>query len=76
MAKPEVRALLRREVDLQTKDFARYEQIKEFAILSQEFSQATEELTPKLSLRRRVVLKRHKEAIDAMYDKAPVAAAQ
>lgn len=72
--KPEVRALLRREIDLQTKDFARYEQIKEFAILPSEFTQANDELTPKLSLKRRVVLKRHQAAIDAIYDKTPVPA--
>jgi long-chain acyl-CoA synthetase len=69
-AKPEVRALLRREIDLHTKDFARYEQIKEFAILCEEFSLETDELSPKLSLKRRNILKRRKDAIDTLYGKA------
>jgi len=73
VARPEVKDLMRQEITSQTKDFARFEQIKEFLVLSQEFTQENDELTPTLKLKRRNVFKRYQDAIDAMYDGAPVA---
>ncbi|MBB5915696.1 long-chain acyl-CoA synthetase [Nocardia transvalensis] len=43
------------------------EQIKKIRILDAEWSQETGELTPKLSLKRPAVLKRHEVEIDALY---------
>lgn len=72
---PEVRALIQAEVARQTQSFARFEQIKQFTLLAQEFSIETGELTPKLSLKRRVILERHASAIERMYEaQAPVEA--
>lgn len=72
VARPEVKELVRKEIDQQTKDFARFEQIKEFVILAQEFTQESDELTPTLKLKRRNVLKRYQDAIDSMYAGAQV----
>lgn len=74
VARPEVKELLRQEIDTQTKDFARFEQIKEFLLLPEEFTQENDELTPTLKLKRRNVLKRYQDAIDALYEQsaAPV----
>ncbi len=72
VARPEVKELVRKEIDQQTKDFARFEQIKEFVILAQEFTQESDELTPTLKLKRRNVLKRYQDAIDGMYAGAQV----
>lgn len=72
---PEVQAFIQTEVARQTQDFARFEQIKQFVLLAQEFSIETGELTPKLSLKRRVILERHAAAIARMYEApAPVEA--
>ena len=47
--------------------FATIEQVKRFAILDRDLSQAAGELTPTLKVKRRVVEKRYKDQIDAAY---------
>jgi long-chain acyl-CoA synthetase len=59
-----------------TKDYAQYERIKKITLLPREFSIETGELTPKLSVKRRVVEEKYKDMIDRMYEGAPVAAAR
>ncbi|MBM3923094.1 MAG: long-chain fatty acid--CoA ligase [Sphingomonadales bacterium] len=49
------------------KFFNPVEQIKKFELLEQEWSVDTGELTPKLSLKRKVVLEKYREAIDRIY---------
>ena len=49
------------------KELASFEQVKKFTLLPQAFSQAMEEITPTLKLRRKVILQRYREQIDMMY---------
>jgi long-chain acyl-CoA synthetase len=49
------------------KFFNPVEQVKKFELLSQEWSVDSGELTPKLSLKRKVVLEKYKEAIERIY---------
>jgi long-chain acyl-CoA synthetase len=49
------------------KFFNPVEQIKKFELLEQEWSVDTGELTPKLSLKRKVVLEKYREAIERIY---------
>nr|WP_314740016.1 long-chain fatty acid--CoA ligase [uncultured Haemophilus sp.] len=49
------------------KELASFEQVKKFTLLPQAFSQAMEEITPTLKLRRKVILQRYKEQIEMMY---------
>jgi long-chain acyl-CoA synthetase len=65
---PRVVDLYDRTVKELTKDQAQYERIKKVALLSREFSIETGELTPKLSVKRRVVEEKYKGLIDTMYD--------
>ena len=44
-----------------------HEQIKKFKLLSQEFSQEQDELTPTLKLRRHIIEKHYQRAIESMY---------
>jgi len=44
-----------------------FEKIKKFKLLPQEFSQEQDELTPTLKLRRHIVEKHYKKAIESMY---------
>ena len=53
-----------------SKPYAQYEKIKKVALLSREFSIETGELTPKLSVKRRVVEEKYKDLIDRMYQGA------
>ncbi len=50
------------------KFFNHVEQIKKFELLPYEWSVETGELTPKLSLKRKVVMEKYKEAIARMYE--------
>ncbi len=52
------------------KDFGKWEQVKRFALLTKEWSIAGGELTPKLSLKRKVILKKNAELIDKIYKDA------
>ncbi len=62
-----VRGLIGSDIDEGQADFARYEQAKKFAILSEPLSIEKGELTPSLKIKRNVVEERYKPLIDALY---------
>ena len=64
---PTIIDLFRRQVAEHTKELARFEQIKRFDLLANEFSQEAGELTPTLKVRRKIVAQRHAREIDALY---------
>lgn len=66
-ARPEVQALYQSVVDGVNEKVARFEAVKKFAILPEPFTMDGGELTPTLKVKRRVVEKRYKKLIDAMY---------
>ena len=49
---------------------ARYEQIKKFTILKDDFTQEAGELTPTQKLKRNVIVDHHHEVIEEMYPSA------
>jgi len=65
---PAVRELYEKEIAALTRDLARFEQIKRFALLEREFSQDQGELTPTLKVRRKVVLANRAQDIAALYE--------
>ena len=65
--RPEVRALFQAEVDGLNAELARFEQVKRFAVLDRELSMEAGELTPKLSVRRKVVAANFAAAIEELY---------
>lgn len=67
LADPKVKALIRGEIDRLLADFAKFEKIKEFALLAQELSQESGELTPTLKYKRRVIFEHHRDIIEGMY---------
>ncbi|MBM4188964.1 MAG: long-chain fatty acid--CoA ligase [Gemmatimonadetes bacterium] len=70
LAKPEVIAHLEAEAKKHLRDLARFEVPKRFLLVAREFSIESGELTPKLSIRRRVVEANYQAEIDALYDRA------
>ena len=62
-----VQELLQAEVDAVNERFARIEQIKRFAVLDRELSQAAGELTPTMKVKRRVVHELHRETLERLY---------
>jgi long-chain acyl-CoA synthetase len=63
----DVRALIQPAVDRVNEELARPEQIKRFAILPRDFSEAEGELTPTMKLKRRVCIEHFAEEIEELY---------
>jgi len=64
---PKVKDLFARDIEEVMKDYARVEQIRKFTLLDREWSQDTDELTPTLKLKRRVISQKYKDVIENMY---------
>ena len=64
---PVFRSYVEKQVEEVNRSLARYESIKKIALLPRELSVETGELTPTLKLKRRIILERHKAAIDALH---------
>jgi len=60
-------ALYKEIVENANKDFNAVEQIKKFELLPHNWTVETGELTPKLSLKRKVILERYRDAVDRIY---------
>jgi long-chain acyl-CoA synthetase len=64
---PQIRELIQHEVDRANAKYAQVEQVKKFAILDHDLSQATGELTPTLKVKRNVVNEKYTDVLDALY---------
>ncbi|MEP7226783.1 MAG: long-chain fatty acid--CoA ligase, partial [Gemmatimonadales bacterium] len=67
VAHPEVQRKMDREVRSTLRDLASFEMPKKLLLLSRDFSIEAGELTPKMSVKRKVVEQRHADAINALY---------
>jgi long-chain acyl-CoA synthetase len=63
----EVVQLYEHEIELHTKEFARVEQIRKFTLMDHEWSQESDELTPTLKVKRRVINQKYADRIEGMY---------
>jgi len=68
VGKDQVNKLFEKELENQMADFARYEKVKKFTLLPEEFTIEDGTMTPKLSIKRHVVEKRYENLIDSMYE--------
>ncbi len=66
-AKPQVHELVWGEIKKVNSRLATYEQIKKIAILPRDFSIETGEMTPKMSIKRKVVEKANADLIESFY---------
>lgn len=66
-ANPAVYAHYKAIVDSKMASFSRYERVRAFTLVPEEFSQEAGELTPTLKLKRRVLLAKYAGIIDRMY---------
>lgn len=64
---PAVIAMFKELVESFNKYFNHVEQIKKFELLSNEWSIDTGEMTPKMSIKRKVVLEKYRDAIERIY---------
>jgi long-chain acyl-CoA synthetase len=70
---PTVADHFRSIVEDKMEGFSRYERVREFRLVPEEFSQDRGELTPTLKLKRRVLLAKYTDLIDEMYSSSPTA---
>lgn len=71
---PQVQGLFKAEVDRACESFAKYEQVKKFALLPQAFDPAKNEMTPTLKVKRRIVSQNYADTIEALYSSEAVSA--
>ena len=64
---PQIQAEVQKAVDEANENVARVEQIKRFTVLPNEWTPESEELTPTLKLKRRVIHERYAQEIDSLY---------
>ncbi len=65
---PEVNKLIEKEIENAMEDFSKYEKVKKFSLLAEPFTIDKGELTPKLSIVRKVVCKNYIDIIDEIYN--------
>ena len=63
-----VQALYTEIVERNNPSFNRVEQVKKFVLLPEEWSLETGEMTPKLSLKKKVIMEKYKQEIESMYN--------
>jgi len=71
VALPAVQAKMEQEAKKHLRDLAQFEVPKKFLVLPRDFSIETGELTPKMSVKRKVVEQRYKAEIEALYGEQP-----
>lgn len=64
---PQVRAEVQRAVDIANKNVSRAESIRKFTILDSEWTEASGHLTPKMSIKRNVILNDFANEIEEIY---------
>ena len=65
------RTVVQRRIDEVNRDLGSWESIKYFALLPEDFTEESGELTPTLKVKRRVVQERYRERIESMYQGRP-----
>ncbi len=64
---PQVQSFYKQIVEDYNQNFNHVEQIKKFELLPTDWSVETGEMTPKLSLKRKVIMEKYKDAIERIY---------
>lgn len=67
----EVQALIQKQIDKYNPGFSHPEQVKKFALLPDEWTIDSGELTPSLKIKRKVIEQKYTTYIDAIYESEP-----
>ena len=65
---PAIIGLIRKRLDQAMVDFARFEQVKKFKLMCNEFTQEDGEVTPTLKLKRKEITRRYRKDLDSLYE--------
>ncbi|HEY2370015.1 MAG TPA: long-chain fatty acid--CoA ligase, partial [Polyangiaceae bacterium] len=66
---PKVRELFKKELDKHMAEFKGFEEVKEFAIIGEDFTTDNGMLTPSLKVKRRKVMEKYGKTVEALYSK-------
>lgn len=69
---PQIRARYQKEIDRFNQAFGHWEQVKKFVLIPAEWSIDSGELTPKLDVKRTIVLEKYAGVIDSLYEEGYV----
>lgn len=69
-AHPEVKGRIWQEIQQHNEHFGHWEQIKKIELVPEEWSVETQELTPTLKLKRRVIMDKYKNLVERIYERA------
>jgi len=72
--RPEVRAIYGAEVERLNADLAPFEKVKKFGLLTRDFTQEADELTPSLKVKRHVIARKFSDVIEGLYASGPAVA--
>ncbi|HCA83961.1 MAG TPA: long-chain fatty acid--CoA ligase [Flavobacteriales bacterium] len=64
---PVVKARIMQDIEEFNKDFGNWEQVKKIALLPQEFTILSGEMTPTLKLKRKFILEKYKDVVNGIY---------
>lgn len=64
----ELRNRIQQEIDVCNKDFGKWEQIKKFEITKEEWTATSGHLTPTLKMKRKIILEKHKNLYNKIYN--------
>jgi len=64
---PEINKLIEKEIENLNANFGKWEQIKKFTLLSNEWTSDSGELTPTMKVKRKVISEKYKKEIETMY---------
>jgi len=64
----DLRQRIQKEIDVCNKNFGNWEQIKEFQITEEEWTATSGHLTPTLKMKRKVILEKHKNLYNKIYN--------
>jgi len=67
LTNPRVLDMMRNEIDENTKQFSRVEQIRKFTLIKAEWTQQTGELTPTQKVKRKAISEKYAKEIEDMY---------
>ena len=67
IANEKIIQVIKNDIDRLQKDFAKYEKVRKFKLLTQQFTVENGELSPKLSIKRHVVERKFSYLIEEMY---------
>ena len=68
IASPQVKELYEAEIDRTCSLLASFEKVKKFALLVEDFTIESGEMTPSMKVKRRIVEEKYKKLIDSLYE--------